>query len=338
MRTRRPSSEAPAREGSTGPVFIVGMSRSGTKLLRDLLNRHARVAFPTIETQFLPMAVQRLGRDTEFTDNVLREFFEIVRTSPFYLNARSEGLTVDEDTFIREVDRSDWTTVTRDLLMASVVRRPHEPAVWGDKTPAYLAHLDLLESTFSGARFVHIVRDPRDRCLSVRNVWGKSVYRAAHRWARQVSRASKFGKGRSRTYVEVRFEDLLAAPEKTMRRVSRFLGIEYRPEMTSLADPSEHHGDAAGATRLVRGNTGKYLEELSEGEIRRVEEITFDAMQPVGYRPDIATARKDLSAAALRAYRAYDAIQVLLFHVNEKGLWGGVQYVARLRRVNTWRR
>jgi len=48
----------------TGPLFILGMPRSGTKLLRDLLNRNPKIGVPTSETDFIPYLIKPFGNPT----------------------------------------------------------------------------------------------------------------------------------------------------------------------------------------------------------------------------------------------------------------------------------
>src|SRR4051794_17280172 len=129
------------------PFFIVGVPRSGTTLLRQMLRGHPRLAVPP-ESHFVPAA----------------------------LNAPSGAAALE--LILRDEHFADWQVdaadvrrraTTSDMTPASVVRAAFETYAqaqgrprWGDKTPAYVLHMPLLAEAFPGARFVHIIRDGRD--------------------------------------------------------------------------------------------------------------------------------------------------------------------------------
>ncbi len=110
-------------------------------------------------------------------------------------------------------------------------------ARYGDKTPNYVLQLPLLARLFPEARFVHIVRDGRDVALSVTGIdeWGpKRVPGAARYWSQHVNAGRTAGRmlGPAR-YLEVRYEDLAAAPESELRSICAFYDLPFDPAMLS---------------------------------------------------------------------------------------------------------
>src|SRR3712207_7075395 len=81
--------------------------------------------------------------------------------------------------------------------------------IWGDKSPMYTEHIGLLAELYPQARFIHIVRDARDCCLSAHNAWRKNMVRWAQRWAEGVTKARADGRRIPDRYLEIRYEDLL---------------------------------------------------------------------------------------------------------------------------------
>ena len=63
---------------------------------------------------------------------------------------------------------------------------------FGDKTPGYILHLTLLKEIWPDIKMVHIIRDPRDYSASVRQAWGMSLMRAAHRWPTTMKAAIRY--------------------------------------------------------------------------------------------------------------------------------------------------
>lgn len=321
-----------------GPFFLVGMSRSGTKLLRDLLNQHPRVGIPRIETQFLPRAIEHLGTGPEFHDRDLSILRSIVEDSTFFWNLTKQGREYDTAKLLRDLENPDWTSVTRRLILAGLPDG-EDVEIWGDKTPAYLAHLPLLHEAFPPARFIHLVRDPRDRSLSVRRTWGKDILRAADRWKTNVMQARRFAENHDDVNLfEVRYEDLLDEPEGTLRRVCEFLSVRFEDRMLTLDSPSEAYGDASGRSEIVQGNTEKFRSQLTDSEVRRIEEITWSGLRAFGYEISHATGAASISGGERLKGRIFDACQVVQFHLSEKGVVDGTKYLARLLRSDTWGR
>ena len=85
--------------------------------------------------------------------------------------------------------------------------------IWGDKTPNYLLYLPLLKTLFPKAKFVHIIRDVRDYCLSINAAWQKNPYRAAQRWHDSIKKCRKDGKTLPQgDYMEINYEALIDDP------------------------------------------------------------------------------------------------------------------------------
>ncbi len=241
-----------------GPLFVVGMPRSGTKLLRDLLNQHPRVAIPRVETEFLPDWHRRWASFGDLSDRErFLSFYEEATTSPYFTYMREdEGGHANAQEWFDACRGYGTAQVFEALLRLDTGTLGRDEVIWGDKSPGYIRHLPLLEQLFSGARFIHIVRDVRDYVLSMQKAWGKHPLRATQRWVDGVSRAHATGGllGSSR-YLELRYEDLLSEPEAILRRVCDFLGVAFQPTMMELDRSTENLGDTRGATAIQRGNS-----------------------------------------------------------------------------------
>ena len=158
-----------------------------------------------------------------------------------------------------------------------------EGMYWGDKTPFYLRDIDLLKKGFPYAKFIHIIRDPRDRCLSVYKTWGKNLYRAASGWYSDVSQCRKYAKNFPHDYMEVFYEDLLKNPEEELRRCTKFLSLSFENEIVKLQSPSEKHGNTSKVSGIVSNNSNKVINELSSKKIKRLEEIVFPLFKQTPY-------------------------------------------------------
>lgn len=268
----------------TGPLFIIGMPRSGTKLLRNLLNRHARIAIPDIETEFLPWLAQHAGEFSELTlEENFDRFYERVSKAPYFVYRKEAGRCLTARQWQTACRRYDAAGLFEALIRIDVGAPAGSGIIWGDKSPSYIRHVPLLASLFPSARFIHIVRDVRDYCLSINKAWGKDMLRAAQRWADDVGAVSHALSSLPNPHLMVRYEDLLTNAESVLRQCCSLLDLDFDPEMLHLDKPSENLGDAKGQTRIVAENLGKYRQRMPEYTLRRIEEIAGEVLEAHGY-------------------------------------------------------
>jgi hypothetical protein len=201
------------------PIFIIGCARSGTTLVRLILDSHPNISAGA-ETKFLP----ELGEMVE--------------------RARLDGKFDVTRPYVLELMRGFYGRLQADYMLRRGKRR------WAEKTPGYTLHLPLIEELYPDAQYVHVIRDGRDVVASHRDRWG---YRAAlgtalRKWRRYVTVARRFGRRLPPDrYHEVRYEDLVADPEKAARELLAFLGEPWDPavlayDRTSHSDLEQHAG------------------------------------------------------------------------------------------------
>ena len=317
-----------------GPLFVVGMPRSGTKLLRDLLNRHPHIGIPAAESEFLPDWARRWPSFGDLSQpEAFRHFARRVSGSAYFVFLREEQQ--------QQVDVPMWHATCRDYSLAGVFEAlmrldggigPDGPGIWGDKSPGYIHRIPLLDQVFPAGRVIHIVRDCRDYAVSIHKAWGKDPLRAAQRWHDRVSLARADGQGLGPgRYLELRYEDLLDDPEATLRRAAGFVGVAFDPAMTTLARPSENLGDARGQARIVRSNTEKWR-EMDPALRGHVEAIAGETMAALGY-PVSHRGRPDrLSPSRMLAGQVLDGVKLLQGDLAERGLVGAVRFRGRIFR------
>ena len=302
-------------------VFLVGMPRSGTKLLRDLLNRHPEIAIFPNESHFFPSFV----RDgSKYGDLSRRESFgklyaDLAQTR-FVRRIRAAGIEIDADQWFARLRGSEPGHVL-DALFECYAELAGTRIV-GDKTPEYVTQVPLLSRLFPQAKFVHIIRDPRDYVISMRKAWGKSLPRAVQRWKDGIRKFQRDARVCRTAFVEVRYEDLISDPRAVLTGVCTFLGVPFRDEMLTLERPSENLGDTQGATVIVSDNFGKWRRELGAAEVRRVESIAGELMRELGYAPEHVAGDEDVRRLLLKLYRVHDAANLVRFRARVGGLAG----------------
>jgi hypothetical protein len=198
--------------GGQPPIFVIGSPRSGTTLLRLMLDAHPRIS---------------CGEETHF----LRDLEAIV--------GRHWGLVSTYG-----LEREWWLERIRALyadFQAEVLARSGK-ARWAEKDPTYTLHLPFIEELFPEARYVHLLRDGHDVVASFRDRWGYTAAARAARseWARYVTAARELGRRLPPDrFLELRYETLVAEPETAGRRLFAFLGEAWDAAVLEF-DPAEH--------------------------------------------------------------------------------------------------
>ena len=150
-----------------GPLFIVGLSRSGTKLIRDLLNQSSKIFIPDYESHFIPEILRLDGLSLE---QIYLKLGKSSFVKKFPETKFPSFKTLETVTLIR--NKSDLIeAVLKYYALENRSEKWDKNFIWGDKTPSNLRYLDLLYLHYPNSKFIHIIRDPRDRAISVNNTW-----------------------------------------------------------------------------------------------------------------------------------------------------------------------
>jgi hypothetical protein len=287
----------------TRPLLLLGVSRSGTTLLRVILDRSPGVAIPD-ESFFVPLLARRHGRTVDrdrFLDDVAR------------LPAiQAWGVPLSD--IARRIDDRTPTDRAIAAIYEAYAERAGKPR-WGDKTPMYMRHLPLLERLFPDAKYVHLIRDGRDAALSFLDMPEGSFTRTwAHPatpaqfaclWRREVLDARALGErmGAGR-YHEARYEALVAEPQATVEAICTFAAIPFEPEMldyTRSVDVSEKPHQQRLLTPPTRG-VRSWLDDMSATDVEAFEAIAGDLLGELGY--EVSRQRGGTNATLARAFYA----------------------------------
>lgn len=273
--------------------FLVGCPRSGTTLLRAMVDAHPDVAIPG-ESHFIPtLARRRASYETRRgfdLDKFLRDILADERLARWHIPEVSIG------TALADAGPGSLPDAIR-ALFATYAAGRRKP-LYADKTPGYVRALPRLARLFPEARFVHIVRDGRDVALSLREMeWASpDLATLARVWRINVEYGRRAGErlGPER-YLEVRYEELVDRPETTLRTVCAFLGLPFAPTMLryhvdaerltpSFRDPLPHAHVRLPPTKGLR----HWATQMSREEVALFETIAGTALEQAGY--DRATA------------------------------------------------
>lgn len=275
------------------PFFIVGVGRSGTTLIRLMINNHPNIAIP-YESHFITKYYEKLNSYGDLSDkNNLRKIVSDILAE--------EILTKWDHTFKLEniVDGVKESTIKGvfDSLYKDYAKSKGKIR-WGDKSD-YLDRMYLINKIFPEAQFIHIVRDGRDVAGSVLKLnWGPNdIIAAAEWWNSYVNLARCMGAiiGDDR-YMEVRYEDLVQDSENELKRICSFLGEEFSAEMLNYHKSSK--SSIPSELNCLHYNTDKpptasrtyaWKREMSPTDIFLFDSYAKNMLKALGYEvPTIA--------------------------------------------------
>ncbi len=237
------------------PIFVGGLERSGTTLMRYLLDSHPHIACGPESKLF-----QR--------DSRLQDIYTDLRTiwpailSPHYA---FDPYMVDQ---------------VMAALMHSIFMpycQQQDKPRWAEKTPRNILVIDTLFAWFPAAQFIHMIRDPRDAFCSVRERstkdmphWAaKTPELTAADWCRRINSGLAW-RERPERYREVRYEELVTQPAAILRPLFAFLD---EPWAASVLENNP----------TFSTSVGRWRSELSAAEVAAIEAVAGETMRALGY-------------------------------------------------------
>lgn len=237
------------------PIFLVGAMRSGSTLLRLMLDHHPEIAF---DKEF-DFAVARVSDTGELPSmHAYLAWIKYVRGVDYNLNP-SLSYRAQVNDFLRQ-----------------------KRAVSGGKRYVGATvhhHFDRLRFLWPDARYVHLVRDPRDTARSVlQKGWAGNIYQASGVWIQAEDCWDSLATNLSRDQaIELHYEDLVTQTEAELSRVCKFIGVEFSPAML------DYQVDARQYPPPDPSLAFQWKTRLPSREVAMVERRTAHRMESRGY-------------------------------------------------------
>jgi hypothetical protein len=292
-------------------LFIVGCARSGTTLVHRIVDAHPEIAI-TPEMHWITRHFK--SRNGLVASELVSELIGHKRFAQFEIpREQFEGLLGSGEalpylTFLRRVFG----------LYGKIKNKP----LVGNKTPAYIRRMLDLHALWPEAKFVHIIRDGRDVCLSVLN-WKKAnhivgryasweedpVSTTALWWERKVRKAREDGAALGPgLYHETLYEDLVDDPERECKRLCEFLGVPYDDAMIRFHEGRERVEPGRGAkSAWLRVTPGlrDWRTEMCTGDVERFEAAAGDLLEELGYERAVPNPSSEALEQAARIREAF---------------------------------
>ena len=288
------------------PVFIVGCPRSGTSYLYHLFLSAG--GFAEFHTQMNVFDVlEPIYGDLRSDANKRRMMKDQLASKAFKVSGLQAN-DIETKVLAECHSAGDFLRIVMDE-----VARTQGVDRWADSTPTNVPHMMRIKRDFADARFVHIIRDPRDLALSLdKKGWSRplpgdkrnSLLAAAVYWEWIVRKGRSYGKQLGSNYMETRYEDLVRSPAPELARIGKFLGCDLDYErIKARSVGSIKNPLTAFKEDLNQGSfspVGRWKQKFPEEQLARFEALIGDYMRELGYQLSSANANGSLQAKTRR--------------------------------------
>ncbi|MCK9431368.1 MAG: sulfotransferase [Candidatus Omnitrophica bacterium] len=272
------------------PVFIIGTERSGTNLLRLILNSHSGISIPHpphIMKNFstLEPFYGDLGADRNFKA-LINDVVSMVELHPYPWEIR-----LDREEVFRQSCGRDLISVFF-AIYAQYLKKSGKKR-WGCKSTFMLYHVAAIRRYYPHAKFLYMVRDGRDVALSAKNSIFNHycVYYTAGLWKKEQRIGISWLKNlTSSDIMVVKYEDLLGDPENSLKSICGFLEEPFENRMLDFSGEQEAKKSGSisiswknTARPIISDNAGKFRKGLNTREIMVFEAIAKEEMEYFSY-------------------------------------------------------
>ena len=273
------------------PIFMIGTQRSGSNLLRLMLNQLPDIAAPHpphILQRMMPLVPKYgdLSEDANFAQ-LVEDVCRLVELNP----VPWDGVRLDRGDIGARCRQRSQVAVFCAVYDAYTEARGARD--WCCKSLANIAYLEDIENYVRDARYIYLYRDGRDVAVSFRKavVGEKHFYHIAKDWAGAQELAIQHRRALNpNRFFSLSYEALTSEPEATARRLCKFLGVEFTEAMLEF-HKSEDAAKTSASSELwrnvsspvMRDNSRKFLKEASIDDVRIFEAVAGHVLDALGY-------------------------------------------------------
>jgi Sulfotransferase family len=276
------------------PIFVVGAPRSGTTLLKDVLNRHSDVHLFN-EVHFFERIWDDRGRlgpltsqsEMEHAVDVLHEMMSKHGTD----GDVAASLTPSALQQKAVSNGGGYSGLLEALL--TTASELHGARHWGDSSPQDVLYLSTLLAWYPNARVIAMVRDPRAFMASYKNYHRRAMASYKERynpltlsmlWRSYMSAAQN---SQCEDYAErvmiQRYEELVADPPSSLKAICDHLRIDFQSSMLDVSGANSSYTPGEGEKGIFSSSTDRWRQELTATEQWLTERICGQTMKRLGY-------------------------------------------------------
>ncbi len=286
------------------PIFMIGTQRSGSNLLRLMLNQLTEIASP-----HPPHIFERMHP-------LLEKYGDLINDDNF-------SQLVDDVCKLVELNPVEWQDINLDRKKIThrcgenrslaaihgsvydIYAETQTAKTWCCKSLANIHYVDIIEEQFDRPKYIYLYRDGRDVALSFQKavVGEKHIYNIAKNWADTQEKAIELREHIHPTrFFCISYELLTQRPREVTRSMCKFLGVEYTDTMMDFYKTSEAKNAARSSelwsnvtNPVMSNNSGKYRTEMPEDDIRIFESVAGHVLDTLGYKRELIQKGKEIN-------------------------------------------
>lgn len=294
-------------------IFILGHGRSGTTLLNKALSAHPEIFFINNEFNDLPFFYFNQKLYDKYQEN---KFSEMAKDFYNHPTIHANTVNINANSFRELIN----------MIFDSYRKNNNKEYVGVKISNNIEQNVNMIKEEFLDAYCIHILRDTRDVCVSLRKTpfGAKSAFYASVSWKNAVNNIMCL-KDYVKYYKEIRYEYLIKEPEKELKKLCVFLGINFLNKMLefnkTVDDPKSYHKLLKRS--FVRNNYDKWQKELTRKDLRLINAGAGKEMFELEYTNDYH--KEEISLFT----RLWEYIQDKFKHYN----WIMIILPAKLRKI-----
>lgn len=296
-------------ETAAQPAFLLSSERSGSNLLRSILNTHSEISAPhPLETAY---PWQWVAEPSELSPRKRRKLVRDVVVNKRY-SFHPLTVPLDPGAVADRVEReSDPSFLSVQSALYQEACAVEGTSVWASKSPGHWECLEEALEYYPDLKLVYLVRDARDVVLSFKssNIELFHPYFSGRRWQEEQAKGIELLDRLDDDRIHlVQYENLLQNPEAVAEEICAFLDLPYEEAMLYFYE-TEDAQDAAQSAGVFENlsvpiksdNFGKFHDRLPEEEVLITEHVAGEELEYFDYdlvndRDEIETFEPDVEA------------------------------------------
>ncbi|MCX6312019.1 MAG: sulfotransferase [Bacteroidetes bacterium] len=279
--------------------FIVGMGRSGTTLLKSIMDNHPELICPP-ESKFI-LFLRRKYRHKLLEKKDVEQIIKYVsddRKVQAFWNLDFELLKKNLEACVDK--GGNYNDICKLIYLHDPSALPKKNIKFiGDKNPGYTMYIDWFNENFEGSKFIHVIRDYRDCIASYNRVFKKSfVGILAKTWMAYTEKVEKMKRLFPDRFITVRYEDLTNNPDQEIAKICEFLKVQPAQSMLGYSEKIREQSEKFNSDDFnnIHGellkpihnkNIGKYKKYLTEKQVEIIEFICGKKGKEYHYEPTL---------------------------------------------------
>ncbi len=282
---------------------MVGEQRSGSNLLRVILNESSKIAAPHpphILQRMMPLLpVYGNLENAKNFKKLIEDVCRLVELNP----VPWDKVKLDRKEILKRCHEKSLIAVYGAVM--DLYAEAHNATAWICKSMQNIQWADELNIYFNNPKYIYLYRDPRDVALSFTKavIGEKHPYFIAKQWNKlQELCIAQMNWHGTENIFPISYEELVKDPEDIVQNLCQFLGIEFSSKMLDFHKSKEAERSAKSSSLwenlsqpINSSNSKKFLTELTTEEIKIIESITGDVMDTLGYERAVVKKGEELT-------------------------------------------